>query len=87
MPGRPFFFWRLCSGNSRTGPGEVHSDLPQVRCMQLQQLVSSLQQQNLTIQQQIKATKAENEILADRNRALEFQLKSYEQMFSLRAVG
>ncbi|QQK44842.1 Helix-loop-helix DNA-binding [Penicillium digitatum] len=54
---------------------------PQVRCMQLQQLVSSLQQQNLTIQQQIKATKAENEILADRNRALEFQLKSYEQMF------
>jgi hypothetical protein len=54
---------------------------PQVRCMQLQQLVSSLQQQNQTAQQQLKATKAENEILADRNRALEFQLKSYEQMF------
>ncbi|KAJ5143997.1 uncharacterized protein N7515_002784 [Penicillium bovifimosum] len=54
---------------------------PQVRCMQLQQLVSSLQQQNQTAQQQLKATKAENEVLADRNRALEFQLKSYEQMF------
>jgi hypothetical protein len=54
---------------------------PQVRCMQLQQLVSSLQQQNQTAQQQLKATKAENEMLADRNRALEFQLKSYEQMF------
>ena len=49
--------------------------------MQLQQLVSSLQQQNQTAQQQLKATKAENEILLDRNRALEFQLKSYEQMF------
>ncbi|CAG8234457.1 unnamed protein product [Penicillium salamii] len=54
---------------------------PQVRCMQLQQLVSSLQQQNQTAQQQLKATKAENEMLVDRNRALEFQLKSYEQMF------
>lgn len=54
---------------------------PQVRCMQLQQLVNSLQQQNQTAQQQLKATKAENEMLADRNRALEFQLKSYEQMF------
>ena len=54
---------------------------PQVRCMQLQQLVSSLQQQNQSAQQQLKATKAENEVLADRNRALEFQLKSYEQMF------
>jgi hypothetical protein len=54
---------------------------PQVRCMQLQQLVSSLQQQNQSAQQQLKATKAENEMLADRNRALEFQLKSYEQMF------
>jgi hypothetical protein len=43
---------------------------PQVRCMQLQQLVSSLQQQNQTAQQQLKATKAENEMLADRNRAL-----------------
>ncbi|KAJ5787266.1 hypothetical protein N7457_002256 [Penicillium paradoxum] len=54
---------------------------PQVRCMQLQQLVSSLQQQHQTAQQQLKATKAENEMLADRNRALEFKLKSYEQMF------
>lgn len=54
---------------------------PQVRCMQLQQLVSNLQQQNQTTQQQLRAAKAENELLADRNRALEFQLKSYEQMF------
>ncbi|EPS31184.1 hypothetical protein PDE_06139 [Penicillium oxalicum 114-2] len=54
---------------------------PQVRCMQLQQLVNSLQQQNQTSQQQLRSVKAENEMLADRNRALEFQLKSYEQMF------
>ncbi|KAJ5673945.1 hypothetical protein N7462_009384 [Penicillium macrosclerotiorum] len=54
---------------------------PQVRCMQLQQLVASLQQQNQTVQQQLRAAKSENELLADRNRALEFQLKSYEQMF------
>ncbi|KAJ5179759.1 hypothetical protein N7492_002969 [Penicillium capsulatum] len=54
---------------------------PQVRCMQLQQLVTSLQQQNQATQQQYRAVKAENEMLADRNRALEFQLKSYEQMF------
>ena len=54
---------------------------PQVRCMQLQQLVTSLQQQNQTAQSQLRAAKAENELLADRNRALEFQLKSYEQMF------
>ncbi|KAJ5635287.1 uncharacterized protein N7484_008600 [Penicillium longicatenatum] len=54
---------------------------PQVRCMQLQQLVTSLQQQNQTTQQQLRAAKAENDLLADRNRALEFQLKSYEAMF------
>ncbi|KAJ6000769.1 hypothetical protein N7481_001178 [Penicillium waksmanii] len=48
---------------------------------QEQQLVSNLQQQNQTTQQQLRAAKAENELLADRNRALEFQLKSYEQMF------
>ncbi|KAJ5281485.1 hypothetical protein N7478_006857 [Penicillium angulare] len=54
---------------------------PQVRCMQLQQLVTSLQQQNQATQQQLRAAKAENDMLADRNRALEFQLKSYEQMF------
>ncbi|KAJ5907858.1 hypothetical protein N7495_000540 [Penicillium taxi] len=53
---------------------------PQVRCMQLQQLVQSLQQQNYTVQQQLQVVKAENETLMDRNRALEFQLKSYEQM-------
>ncbi|KAJ5610316.1 hypothetical protein N7510_007035 [Penicillium lagena] len=54
---------------------------PQFRCMQLQNLVNSLQQENQAAQQQLKATKAENELLVDRNRALEFQLKSYEQMF------
>lgn len=54
---------------------------PQVRCMQLQQLLNSLQQENQSAQQQLRAAKAENELLADRNRALEFQLKSYEQMF------
>lgn len=54
---------------------------PQVRVMNLQQLVATLQQENQTAQQQLKTLKAENELLAERNRALEFQLKSYEQMF------
>ncbi|KAJ5915071.1 hypothetical protein N7454_011183 [Penicillium verhagenii] len=54
---------------------------PQVRCMQLQQLVTSLQQQNQTTQQQLRAAKADNEMLAERNRHLEFQLKSYDAMF------
>lgn len=54
---------------------------PQIRCMQLQQLVSNLQQQNQTAQQQIKVLKQENQLLEERNQALEFQLKSYEHMF------
>ncbi|EHA20409.1 hypothetical protein CBS115989_536 [Aspergillus niger] len=54
---------------------------PQIRCMQLQQLVSSLQQQNQSAQQQIKALKQENQMLEERNQALELQLKSYEHMF------
>ncbi|PYI06675.1 hypothetical protein BO78DRAFT_469828 [Aspergillus sclerotiicarbonarius CBS 121057] len=54
---------------------------PQIRCMQLQQLVSSLQQQNQTAQQQNKALKQELQMVEERNRALELQLKSYEHMF------
>ncbi|KAJ5714884.1 uncharacterized protein N7483_012065 [Penicillium malachiteum] len=44
-------------------------------------LIRQEQQQNQSAQQQLRAAKAENDLLADRNRALEFQLKSYEQMF------
>ncbi|OOF97778.1 hypothetical protein ASPCADRAFT_127975 [Aspergillus carbonarius ITEM 5010] len=54
---------------------------PQVRCMQLQQLVSSLQQQNQAVQQQMKAMKQELQMVEERNQALELQLKSYERMF------
>ncbi|KAL4889053.1 hypothetical protein BDV59DRAFT_196018 [Aspergillus ambiguus] len=54
---------------------------PQVRCMQLQQLVANLQQQNHTAQQQVKTLKQENQMLEERNQALELQLKTYEQMF------
>ncbi|KAL5363651.1 hypothetical protein BJX96DRAFT_167657 [Aspergillus floccosus] len=54
---------------------------PQVRCMQLQQLVANLQQQNQAAQQQLKAVKQENQMLEERNQALELQLKTYEQMF------
>lgn len=52
-----------------------------LRCIQLQQQVNSLQQQNQAAQQQVRTLKQENEALAERNRALEFQLKSYDQMF------
>ncbi|PLN75805.1 hypothetical protein BDW42DRAFT_180009 [Aspergillus taichungensis] len=54
---------------------------PQIRCMQLQQLVANLQQQNQSAQQQLKAAKHENQLLEERNQALELQLKSYEHMF------
>ncbi|KAE8390612.1 hypothetical protein BDV23DRAFT_193706 [Aspergillus alliaceus] len=54
---------------------------PQIRCMQLQQLIANLQQQNQSAQQQIKALKQENQLLEERNQALELQLKSYEHMF------
>ncbi|KAH8693140.1 HLH DNA binding domain protein [Talaromyces proteolyticus] len=53
----------------------------QLRCMQLQQLVSSLQSQNQATQQQMRALKQEYDDLHDRYRALEFKLKSYDQMF------
>ncbi|KAL2013881.1 hypothetical protein VTN00DRAFT_1406 [Thermoascus crustaceus] len=63
-------------------PSKLSENLQsQMRCMHLQQQVSSLQQQNQVAQQQLRAVKQENEALAERNRALEFQLKSYEQMF------
>ncbi|KAE8157153.1 hypothetical protein BDV40DRAFT_279150 [Aspergillus tamarii] len=54
---------------------------PQIRCMQLQQLIANLQQQNQSAQQQIKSLKQENQLLEERNQALELQLKSYEHMF------
>ncbi|RAL16478.1 putative HLH DNA binding domain protein [Aspergillus homomorphus CBS 101889] len=65
---------------------EMPHDLPdrlqaQMRCMHLQELVTSLQQQNQTSQQQIKALKQENRMLEERNQTLEFQLKTYEHMF------
>ncbi|CRG85515.1 hypothetical protein PISL3812_02567 [Talaromyces islandicus] len=53
----------------------------QLRCMQLQQLVSSLQSQNQATQQQVRSLKQEYDDLLDRHRALEFKLKSYDQMF------
>lgn len=54
---------------------------PQVRCMQLQQLVSSLQQQNQSVQAQLKTIKQEKQMLEERNQALEYQLKAYENVF------
>ncbi|ODM22363.1 hypothetical protein SI65_03209 [Aspergillus cristatus] len=54
---------------------------PQVRCMQLQQLVSSLQQQNQSVQAQLKTVKHEKQLLEERNQALEYQLKAYENVF------
>lgn len=54
---------------------------PQIRCMQLQQLVSSLQQQNQSVQAQLKTLKQEKQMLEERNQALEYQLKAYENVF------
>lgn len=54
---------------------------PQIRCMQFQQLISSLQQQNQSTQQELQAVKQEKQALEDRNRFLEFQLRSYEHIF------
>lgn len=53
----------------------------QLRSMQLQQLVSNLQSQNQATQYQMRALKQEYDELLDRNRALEFKLKSYDQVF------
>jgi hypothetical protein len=63
--------------------GEAQGQLPkklqpQLRCMQLQQLVSSLQQQSQTFEQQLQATRQENQVLEERNRTLELQLKSHD---------
>jgi hypothetical protein len=52
-----------------------------VRCTHLQQQVVSLQWQNYAAQQQLRTIKHKNETLAERNRALEFQLRSYKQIF------
>lgn len=54
---------------------------PQIRCMQLQQLVANLQQQNQGVQAQVKTLKHEKQMLEERNQALEFQLKSFEHIF------
>lgn len=61
---------------------------PQLRCMQLQRLVSGLQQQNHAAQQQADALKQENQALEERNRALEersraleYQLRAREHMY------
>lgn len=56
---------------------------PQVRCMQLQQLVANLQQQNQSSHSQIRTLRQENQMLEERNQALEFQLKSYEHVFRM----
>ena len=50
----------------------------QLRCMQLQQLVSSLQQQSQTFEQKLQATRQENQVLEERNRTFELQLKSHD---------
>lgn len=52
-----------------------------LRCIQLQQMLTNIQQEDHTTQQQMRILKQERDDFADRNRALEFQLKSYEQMF------
>lgn len=54
---------------------------PQVRCMQLQQLVSSLQQQTQTTEQQLEALRQDKKTLEKRNHTLERQMKSYDHIF------
>ena len=54
---------------------------PQIRCMQFQQLISSLQQQNQSTQQELQNVKKEKQSLEDHNRFLELQLKSYQHIF------
>lgn len=63
-------------------PSQLSENLQgQIRCMQLQQLVSSLQSQNQATQYQMRALKQEYDELLDRHRALEFKYKSYDQVF------
>ncbi|GAA92356.1 HLH DNA binding domain protein [Aspergillus luchuensis IFO 4308] len=47
---------------------------PQMRCMQLQQLVFSLRKQNQIFQQQLRRLQEENQTLVERKKALELQL-------------
>ncbi|OJZ80057.1 hypothetical protein ASPFODRAFT_212919 [Aspergillus luchuensis CBS 106.47] len=53
---------------------------PQIRCMQLQQLVSRLREQNQTFQQQLRKLQEENQTLVECKKALELQLNLYEHM-------
>ncbi|KAI2863568.1 hypothetical protein CBS76997_11279 [Aspergillus niger] len=53
---------------------------PQIRCMQLQQLVSRLREQNQTFQQQLRRLKEENQTLVECKKALKLQLNLYEHM-------
>jgi hypothetical protein len=63
-------------------PSQLSENLQgQLRSMQLQQLVASLQSQNQATQYQMRALKQEYDDLLDRHRALEFKLKSYDQVF------
>ncbi|EED23670.1 HLH DNA binding domain protein, putative [Talaromyces stipitatus ATCC 10500] len=69
-------------GQEKNIPPQLSENLQgQLRSMQLQQLVSSLQSQNQAMQYQIRALKQEYDDLLDRHRALEFKLKSYDQVF------
>ncbi|KAL2867881.1 putative HLH DNA binding domain protein [Aspergillus lucknowensis] len=55
---------------------------PQIRCMQLQQLISGLQQQNQLAQQQINSLRQENQALEERNQSLEYQLSTEHMLRS-----
>lgn len=54
---------------------------PQVRCMQLQQLLANVQQRYQNMETQFKTVQQENQTLHEENQALKFQLKSYEHVF------
>ncbi|OKL58928.1 hypothetical protein UA08_05768 [Talaromyces atroroseus] len=63
-------------------PAQLSENLQgQLRSMQLQQLVANLQSQNQATQYQMRSLKQEYDELLDRHRALEFKLKSYDQVF------
>ncbi|KAL2833364.1 hypothetical protein BDW59DRAFT_180106 [Aspergillus cavernicola] len=57
---------------------------PQFRCMQLQRLISNLQQQNQVAQQQINSLKQENHALEERNQALEERVQALEYQLTAR---
>ncbi|KAL4785768.1 hypothetical protein BJX76DRAFT_323583 [Aspergillus varians] len=81
--------WLIREENQNKVPHYLQEKIqPQLRCMQLQRLVSSVQQQNQMAAQQMNALKQENQTLEDRNRALEernraleYQLTAREHMF------